>query len=111
MTSALRHVIYLGMEAPTLKPTQTARRDTLNLRIRPEDRNLIARAALLTGKTKTNFVLEAVRRAAEDALLDRTLFLVDPDAVEAFRVCLDEPPRPNDRLRYSLQTPAPSDDA
>jgi uncharacterized protein (DUF1778 family) len=90
-----------------LNPTPTARRDTLNLRIKPEDRRLIDRAAQLTGKTKTVFVLEAARRAAEDALLDRTLFLVGPEAFEAFRARLDEPPRPNDRLRRSLQTPAP----
>jgi uncharacterized protein (DUF1778 family) len=90
-----------------LDPKPTARRDTLNLRIKPEDRRLIDRAAQLTGKTKTDFVLEAARRAAEDALLDRTLFLAGPEAFEAFRARLDEPPHPNDRLRRSLQTPAP----
>ena len=51
------------------------RRDTLNLRIKPADRGLIDRAATLTGKTRTDFVLEAARRAAEDALLDRTMRL------------------------------------
>jgi uncharacterized protein (DUF1778 family) len=90
-----------------LNPRPTARRDTLNLRIKPEDRRLIDRAAQLTGKTKTDFVLEAARRAAEDALLDRTLFLAGPEAFEAFRARLDEQPHPNDRLRRSLQTPAP----
>jgi len=95
------------MEAPMLNPTSTVGRDTLNLRIKPEDRGLIDRAAQLTGKTKTVFVLEAARRAAEDALLDRTLFLVGPEAFDAFRARLDEPPRPNDRLRRTMQTPAP----
>jgi uncharacterized protein (DUF1778 family) len=90
-----------------LNPKPTARRDTLNLRIKPDDRRLIDRAAKLTGKTKTDFVLEAARRAAEDALLDRTLFLAGPEAFEAFRARLDEPPHPNERLRRSLQTPAP----
>jgi len=90
---------------PNVKPT--GRRDTLNLRIKPDDRGLIDRAAQLTGKTKTDFVLEAARRAAEDALLDRTLFVVGPDAFDAFRARLDEQPRPNDKLRRALQTPAP----
>jgi uncharacterized protein (DUF1778 family) len=90
---------------PNSKPL--ARRDTLNLRIKPDDRGLIDRAAQLTGKTKTDFVLEAARRAAEDALLDRTLFIVGPDAFDAFRARLDEPPHPNDKLRRTLQTPAP----
>jgi uncharacterized protein (DUF1778 family) len=90
---------------PNTKPT--ARRDTLNLRIKPEDRGLIDRAAKLTGKTRTDFVLEAARRAAEDALLDRTLFVADPEAFDAFRARLDELPHPNDKLRRALQTPAP----
>jgi uncharacterized protein (DUF1778 family) len=84
-----------------------AHRDTLNLRIKPDDRGLIDRAAKLTGKTKTDFVLEAARRAAEDALLDRTLFVVGPEAFDAFRARLDEPPHPNQKLRRTLQTPAP----
>ena len=84
-----------------------ARRDTLNLRIRPEDRALIDRAAQLAGKTKTDFVLEAARRAAEDALLDRTLFVVGPEAFDAFRARLDEPPRANEKLRRALRTAAP----
>jgi uncharacterized protein (DUF1778 family) len=84
-----------------------AHRDTLNLRIKPDDRGLIDRAAKLTGKTKTDFVLDAARRAAEDALLDRTLFVVGPEAFDAFRARLDEPPRPNEKLRRALQTPAP----
>jgi uncharacterized protein (DUF1778 family) len=90
-----------------LNPKPTGRRDTLNLRIKPDDRGLIDRAAQLTGKTKTDFVLEAARRAAEEALLDRTLFVVGPDAFAAFQTRLDEPPHPNDKLRRSLQTPAP----
>ena len=47
--------------------TAKQRRDTLNLRIPAAERNLIDRAALSTGKTRTDFVLEAARRAAEAA--------------------------------------------
>ena len=46
------------------------RRATLNLRIRPEERNLIDRAAKARGKNRTDFVLDAARLAAEEALLD-----------------------------------------
>ncbi|MGO9177570.1 MAG: DUF1778 domain-containing protein [Desulfobaccales bacterium] len=88
-------------------PKPTARRNTLNLRIKPNDRGLIERAAQLTGKSKTDFVLEAARRAAHDALLDRTLLVVGPQAFDAFRERLDEPPHPNDKLRRALQTAAP----
>ena len=83
------------------------KRDTLNLRIKPELRGLIDRAAELLGKNRTDFVLDAARHAAEDALLDRTVFLVSPKSYAEFLKRLDAPPRPNARLRRTLQTPAP----
>jgi uncharacterized protein (DUF1778 family) len=83
------------------------KRDTLKLRVRPELRGLIDRAAELLGKNRTDFVLDAARHAAEDALLDRTVFLVSPKAYAEFLKRLDVPPRPNARLRRALQAPAP----
>jgi uncharacterized protein (DUF1778 family) len=99
------------MPKPQAPPKSPAwkRRDTLNLRIKPEERGLIDRAASLTGKTRTDFVLEAVRRAAEDALLDRTLLAVGPETYAALLARLDAPPRPNDRLRRTMQATAPWD--
>jgi uncharacterized protein (DUF1778 family) len=52
-------------------------------------------------------VLDAARRAAEDARLDRTLFVVNSKAYVEFLERLDAPPQPNARLRRSLRTPAP----
>jgi len=86
---------------------QTTRRDTLNLRVKPEERGLIDRAATLTGKTRTDFVLEAARQAAEDALLDRTVFTVSREAYTQFLARLDEPSKPNERLRRTMQTVPP----
>jgi uncharacterized protein (DUF1778 family) len=91
---------------PTLQ-TVSSKRDTLNLRIKPELRGLIDRAAEITGKNRTDFVLNAARQAAEDAILDRTVFAVSPKAFAEFLARLDMPPQPNPRLRRSLQTAAP----
>lgn len=82
-------------------------RDTLNIRIRPEVRALIDHAAAMTGRTRTDFVLDAARRAAQDALLDRTLFTMRPKAFAEFVKRLDAPPRPNARLRRALRTQPP----
>jgi uncharacterized protein (DUF1778 family) len=86
---------------------ESGRRETLNLRIKPELRGLIDRAAKLTGKNRTDFVLTAARHAAEDVLMDRTVFAVSAKAYAKFLARLDAPPQPNDRLRRTLQTPAP----
>jgi len=91
---------------PTLQPARPGRH-TLNLRIKPELRGLIDRAAELTGKNRTDFVLSAARSAAEDALMDRTVFAVNTKAYAEFLARLDAPPKPNARLRRTLQTAAP----
>ena len=88
-------------------PEEKTKRETLNLRIKPELRGLIDRAAELSGKNRTEFVLDAARHAAEDALLDRTLFTVNFKAYAEFLARLDAQPRPNARLRRSLRTKAP----
>jgi uncharacterized protein (DUF1778 family) len=91
----------------TSKTIRAAKRATLNVRIKPEDRNLIDRAAHLLGKSRTDFLLDAGRRAAEDTLLDRTLFKVSPKVYAEFLARLDAPPAPNERLRRTMTTPAP----
>lgn len=87
----------------------TAKRDTLNLRIKPEVRGLIDRAAKARGKNRTDFILDAARAAAEDALLDQALLIVSPEAYAEFVERLDRAPATNPRLLKTLQTPAPWD--
>jgi uncharacterized protein (DUF1778 family) len=91
------------MTTTITKPT----RDTLNLRIPATERNLIDRAAQSAGKTRTDFILEAARRAAEEALLDRALMVVGPEAYGEFLKRLDRPAQPNARLRRTMQAKTP----
>lgn len=93
------------MPAPT--PAAPLKRETLNLRIKPEERSLIDRAAKLRGKNRTDFVLEAARSAAEDAVLDQTVIRAAPEAYAAFLERLDAPPQPNERLRKTMQAKLP----
>jgi len=88
-------------ERPSIK------REALNLRIKPQVRQLIDRAAEVAGKNRTDFVLDAARSAAEETLLDRTLFTMTPSAYREFLERLDAPPEPNERLVKTMRTPAP----
>ena len=90
-----------------MSATIEVKRETLNIRIKPEERNLIDRAAKTRGKNRTDFILEAARLAAEDALLDQVIISVSPEAYSQFLARLDMPPKPNERLRKTMQTPAP----
>ena len=95
------------MKSTTTVPAKHVRRETLNLRVPAAERSLIDRAALSAGKTRTDFILGAARRAAEEALLDRTPLLVSPATYAKFLAQLDAPPRPNVRLRRTMKATPP----
>ena len=93
-----------------LKSNETAnKRETLNIRIKPEERMLIDRAAKARGKNRTDFILNAARLAAEEVLLDQKTITVSPEIYAEFVARLDMPPSSNERLRKTMQTPAPWD--
>lgn len=90
-----------------MNTTTDAKRETLNIRIKAEVRDLIDRAAKSRGKNRTDFILESARAAAEDALLDQVIMTVTPQAYAQFLDRLDMPPKANDRLRKTMSTPPP----
>lgn len=94
------------MATPQKAPSK---RETLNIRIKRDERSLIDRAAKTRGKNRTDFILDAARTAAEEALLDQALITVSPNTYAEFLKRLDMPPKPNKRLRKTMQTKAPWD--
>ena len=82
-------------------------RETLNIRIQAEERGLIDRAAKVRGTTRTDFILGAARRAAEDTLLDRALISVNSKAYADFVALLDAPAKVNERLRRTMRAKVP----
>lgn len=84
---------------------------TISIRARLKQRDLIDQAAERLGRSRSDFMLEAACRRAEDVLLDQTYFALDPGTFEAFQALLDNPPPPSDRLRRTLNAKAPWDAA
>ena len=64
----------------------------VNLRVREDVRDLIDRAARVNGKTRSDFMIEASRQAAENTLLDQTFVQVDAATYAQFLSVLDRPP-------------------
>lgn len=84
--------------------TSFPKRETLNIRIKPEERDLIDRAAHTKGKNRTDFILDAARSAAEEVLLDQIIITANPQAYAEFLARLDMPPQLNVRLRKTMRT-------
>ena len=68
---------------------------------------MIDRAAHTAGKTRTEFMVEAARRAAHETLLDAALILVDRGTFNRFKKLFDAPPKPDARLRALVSLKAP----
>ena len=81
-----------------------------NLRVTPEDQVLIDRAVNASGLTRTDFVLQAARNAAQELLVERSWLSVGAEAFERFANALDAPPQANDRLRRTMTAPKPWQD-
>ncbi len=79
----------------------------VNLRVRNDTRALIDHAARAQGRSRSDFMIEAARRAAEEAILDQTVILTDQAGYDRFLALLDRPPETNERLRKLMQTRAP----
>ncbi|OBU07061.1 DUF1778 domain-containing protein [Morganella psychrotolerans] len=89
------------------KEPDAAARSTLNLRIKPEDKVLIDKAASAAGKNRTEFVLDAARRAAEETLADLRVINVSPEVYQQFVAQLDAPPQNNNGIRTTMMSESP----
>ena len=85
----------------------TKSRSLINLRVSPQDRRLIDRAAMMAGKNRSEFMLNAARLAAEEVLLDKVLFRVDIKVFDELVAYLDKPPAANAGLRKVMRTTPP----
>ena len=95
------------MDQFAMAPRAAGSRDAvINIRVKHRQRELIDRAADTLGRNRSEFMLDAACRAAEDVLLDQRLIQLSPETWERFNALLDAPPRDIPALR-SLLTSKP----
>jgi len=79
-----------------------------NLRVTASDQELIDRAVAASGLTRTDFVLQAARSAAQELLVEQAWAALEPEAFAAFQRKLDAPPaNPNVLLQRTMAAPRP----
>lgn len=75
-----------------MPPLKTSTRSArLGLRATPEQEAVLRRAAEVSHKSLTDFILDAAYQAAEQALLDQRLFVVSGSQYQALLEMLDRP--------------------
>ena len=78
------------------------RSERVDLRMTPDTKSLLQRAAADAHKSMTEFLLDSALRAAAEAAADKRVFEVDEDQWRAFQAALDTPPKDNSGLRDLL---------
>jgi uncharacterized protein (DUF1778 family) len=82
---------------------QTTRNSRLDLRIAPEEKELIERAASLTGTNTADFIRSTTLAAAREAIRVHEVIKLTAEGSRAFVEALIDPPPPNEHLRTLAQ--------
>jgi uncharacterized protein (DUF1778 family) len=82
--------------------TTEGRSERVDLRMTPAAKRTLQRAAAVTNKTLTEFLLDTGPDAAFDTLADRRVFQLDEKSWDAFMAALAAPPKNNPKLRRLL---------
>jgi uncharacterized protein (DUF1778 family) len=87
--------------------TESRESVSINIRAKARQRDLIDQAAERLGRSRSDFMLEASCREAQDVLLDQAFFTVNAGTFAKFQALLDRPLPATDKLRRLLKTKAP----
>lgn len=87
--------------------TAAAANRVINFRAPAVKRELIDQAAQASGKSRTDFILDASCEKAQEVLADRTDFALSRQALRRFNVLVDAPLANTEALRRLLIKPAP----
>lgn len=80
---------------------------TINFRAPTAKQALIDRAAEVSGKNRTEFILDASCEKAREVLADQTHFAVNREVMQRFNALVEAPLADPEALRRLLSTPAP----
>lgn len=80
------------------------RRETrITMRVAPNDKALIERAAEARSLSVTDYMISIARADAERTLVERCVFTLDDESFRRFNEILDRPVQDNPRLKAMLE--------
>lgn len=79
----------------------------ISMRLPEADVAMIDRAAMLRGRSRTDFVRDAAVRAAEEVVMEQSLIRMSPEGFDAFIEVLAAPAAPVPEMVELAKRPAP----
>ncbi len=83
----------------------TVKEERIEIRLAAAEKDRIRQAAVLSHQNVSEFILRAVRSAADETLASQTRFVLPEDKMDAFYAALDQPAKSIPRLRELLKKP------
>jgi uncharacterized protein (DUF1778 family) len=83
----------------------TIKEQRLQIRVDPQRKQMLERAADATHQNLSAFVLQAASQHAETVLAERSVVELSPQAAQAFSDALAQPAQVNERLAAALDRP------
>lgn len=84
-----------------------AKEDRINLRVSSQQKTLLTSAAQARGVSVTEFILETSVRGANEAILDRSVFVLNPEAFDQLMEDLSDVQANRATLERILAIPRP----
>lgn len=83
-------------------PRVAQRQDRVSLRLSPQSKQKLERAAAYLDKTLTDFVIDVALQKAETVVREHEMIALSAEEWARFQDLLLDPPEPNERLRRAL---------
>ncbi len=75
-----------------------SKEDRVEIRIRPQDKKILEKAAVLLGVSVSSFILSHSLKAAQDEITERDQIKLSDREWNTFMRALEHPPKPNPAL-------------
>jgi len=84
-------------------PRTAQRQERISIRLSPQSKRTLERAAAYTDKTLTDFVVDVAMQRADAVVRDHEVIALEAAEWERFQDLLLNPPEPNEKLLKALE--------
>jgi len=94
----------MATQAPSKTPQgRTIKEKRITARVTETLKDKVEEAAMISGRTVTDFIVEAIQEKADDVIHKHHLLELSLRDMDALIAAIESPPEPNAALRRSLQ--------
>jgi uncharacterized protein (DUF1778 family) len=83
-------------------PRTAQRQERISLRLSPQTKRKLERAAAYSDKTLTDFVVEVALQKADAIVREQEVISLSAEEWQRFQTLLQHPPKPNAKLKQTL---------